>query len=257
MSNDPLTFERVARTCGCGNAIETIVGKMAGRVVIHGAKMCDECVGEFTPTYELPVENREAKLAALLEAAGVNVKKHGDCTIESWEGVESNKPIQAANDFVREAVGATKADRVRGLYLCGDTGVGKSHLATGIVRAFLLSPRIDPARVVFDRASRLITEIQDTYNSGHTGKVLDKRERAQLWVLDDFGAEKATEDVLRILTDLMSAREGHANVLTSNYEPGQIAERWQSDGLVRLASRLGPENFLAVRVRGRDRRLSA
>lgn len=255
LTNEPITWEHnVHRVCGCGRAFQTIIGRMGDRVVIHGGRLCAPCADERELKIVQPGEARDVR--ALLADAGVNVKKHGDCTLDNWEGVESNKPLQAANDFVRDVVSAGRSQGVRGLYLCGESGTGKTHLATGILRALLQDQRVDPRRIVFDRAARLITEIQDTYGSGATEKVLEKREQALVWVLDDLGAEKATEDVLRILTDLMSAREGHANVITSNYEPGLMAERWdKAFGWMRLASRLGTENFAAVRVRGRDRRL--
>lgn len=256
--SDDVSCERVARTCPCGKAFETVAIMRNGKPVTNGSRFCPDCLDERDKPYTPQQADRAGRIKDILGQVGVNVHKHGDCTLDNWEGVASNRPITAANDFVRDVIAAGRSQGVRGLYLCGETGTGKTHLATGILRNLLLSDRIDPSRVVFDRAARLITEIQDTYGTGGTEKVLAKRENAVVWVLDDLGAEKATEDVLRILVDLMSAREGHANVITSNYEPGQIGERWQgSFGWNRLASRLGTENFLAVRVKGADRRLQA
>lgn len=257
-SNEPIRFDDLERECACGAVFQTVVGTMGGRVVLGGARLCAACAEDRDQPVTVQRVSREPKILQLLEASGVNVNKHGGCTLENWEGVESNRPLVAANDFVRDVLTSSRTDRVRGLYLCGETGTGKTHLAAGILRALLLDERVDPARVVFDRAARLITEIQDTYGNGGTEKVLGKREAATVWVLDDLGAEKATEDVLRILTDLFSAREGRANVITSNYEPGRIGSRWDGSlGWQRLASRLGAENFAAVRVQGRDRRLGA
>lgn len=257
LPSEQIRFEDVERTCACGQPIETIVGKLGRRVVLNGATICVHCAGEREVVAMVQMFDRTPNIQQLLAAAGVNVHKHGECTIENWEGLESSTPITAANDFVRDVLAAGRSSGVCGLFLCGDTGTGKTHLATGILRALLLNERIEPSRVVFDRAARLITEVQDTYGTGGTEKVLAKREGAAVWVLDDLGAEKATEDVLRILTDLFSAREGRPNVITSNYEPGQMADRWEgSFGWKRLASRLGPDNFSAIRVKGRDRRLS-
>lgn len=196
----------------------------------------------------------ESDVLGAMEGLGVNVRKHGRCTLDSWLATESALPAQSAREFVESLISAGPYDPIRGLLLFGDTGTGKTHLATAITRAALLAG-IPARRIVYDRADRLITTVQDTYGTGTTEPELAKRERALLWVLDDLGREKATPDVLRILTDLLSAREAHPNVVTSNYDPETLAKRFtSSDGWARLSSRLASQNFRAVKVKGTDRR---
>lgn len=246
----------VTRKCPCGETFHVAQVKIGGRVLPGSPMFCPACLpGRMAEPG--PEEDRGPRLIAMLDHAGVNIRKHGGCTLDNWEAGDGTSPVPAAREFLAELAGAAWSDAVRGLYLCGDTGTGKTHLAVGVLREALLMARIEPNRVVFDRAARLITEIQDTYGTGSTEKVLAKRERATLWVLDDLGAEKATEDVLRILTDLLSAREAHPTVITSNYAPSDLAGRWSSEGWARLSSRLATQNFRAVRVSGKDRRFVA
>jgi DNA replication protein DnaC len=80
-----------------------------------------------------------------------------------------------------------------------------------------------------------------------------RREEVDLWVLDDLGAEKPTEDVVRILTELIAAREGSPTVVTSNFEPRALLDRYP--GFDRVVSRLGRQDFRTVALTGRDRRL--
>ena len=243
------------RICGCGTQFVATVLRIGGRALM-GGRLCDACVKKAEESIR-PVDDRAGRMMELLDSVGVNIRKHGGCTLENWEAGDSDKPVAAAREFIASVGGAGWAEHVRGLYLTGDTGTGKTHLAVGILREVLMSARIDPVRVVFDRAARLITEIQDTYGTGGTEKVLAKRENAALWVLDDFGAEKASENVLRIFTDLFSAREGHPTVITSNLDPHSLTARWSGEDWARLSSRLASQNFRAVSVKGADRRFGA
>lgn len=190
-----------------------------------------------------------------LARIGINVRSHGSSTLANLDGAP--RVVDAAREFVDDVRDAGHWGRVRGLLLCGNTGVGKTHAAVAIIRE-LLNNGVRPDRIVFDRASRLITDIQDTYGTGGTAAVLERREHAHLWVLDDLGAEKATADSLRIIHDLIDAREGHPNVITSNLTPNEWGERFgENDGWARIASRLGARNYRILRVQGDDRRFQA
>ena len=118
--------------------------------------------------------------------------------------------------------------------------------AAAIVRAVLLDQKVDAKRVIFDRADRLITMIQDTYGTGGTSAILERRERAHLLVIDDLGREKATPDTLRILVDLVNAREGHPTVITSNHTPEGLVQRFgTSEGLAAARLTIGPSELPA------------
>lgn len=254
----------VCRTCG--EEWKRTVTFIGGQRVESIGGQCPRCVeGETEAEEERLRRERAERIELLLDQVGVNVRLHGRCTLE--EGPEIRVqfdtsdsgpvPLEAAQSFLTECLEAGRWDPVRGLMISGsDTGAGKSHLAAAITRGVLLDPHIDPREVVFDHAGRLITEIQDTYGTGQTSRLLGRRERAALWVLDDLGAEKASEDAQRIIYGLLHAREAHPTVITSNYLPDELAGAWRNqDGWARISSRLG--QFRVVKVRGRDRRFEA
>jgi len=200
-------------------------------------------------------EERGPKILEILTKCGVNVRDHGRATLDSFDASESgSEPLDEARRFAEASIAAGKYDPVPALYLHGDTGTGKTHLAVAVLRHLALHPHVDPRALIFDRADTLIARIQDTYgrHESSTLAVLEKRIAARLWVLDDLGTERASEDVARHLTLIVSERALAPTLITANLSFEQL-ER-QRPELKRFISRLGPAYCNTVPVDGRDRR---
>ena len=201
------------------------------------------------------VQRRAATMLDLLADVGVNIREHGHCTLDNFETDESGPgPLEAVRSFVEEAREAQKHTPVKGLYLWGDTGPGKSHLAVAALRAVLEDPDVRPETIRLDRADTLIIRIQDTYGrrDDSTMAVLESRIRSRVWVLDDLGTERASDDVARHLTLIFSERALAPTIVTSNLSPRALEGARPELG--RLSSRLGPLHFRWIEVLGRDRR---
>jgi len=223
----------------------------------YGPPHCEGCSAEIAKESEAQAariaemgKGRTAEPLARLQAAGVNVRVFGRLTLDD---MGSSLATEAARSFVRQVMRAGPYDAVRGLYLGGPTGVGKSQLAVSTLRALLEQGYT--GSIAFDRGRSFITTVQDRYGSGSVDHVIDARRKAGVWLLDDIGTEKPTADAFRILEDILDARQGHPTILTSNLDPGALAEQWApQDTQGRFASRLGPENYRAIVLDGDDRR---
>ena len=136
----------------------------------------------------------------------------------------------------------------KGLYLHGPVGCGKTLLATCAVRGMVLTaqevgwPVMDGVRVPPDQLAlscghltfwypevrfvsvpRLLAEIRKTFNrqsrdDPNTDSVMRQYERCDILVLDDLGAEKATDWVREILFLVIDNRytNGLSTICTSN-----------------------------------------
>jgi DNA replication protein DnaC len=204
--------------------------------------------------YETAKRERQAEILDLLHNAGPNVAEHRDATLDSFDTAEcGDMPVAAAREFIAATLASRAYDPVRGLYLWGGTGTGKTHLAVGVLRELLSDPRVKPCDVLYDHAAELMARIQDTYGTGtSTMELLERRFKARVWVLDDLGTERASDDIARHLTLIFTKRAMRPTVVTSNLAPEQFERRRPE--LVRVVSRLGPAYFRAVEVKGRDRR---
>jgi DNA replication protein DnaC len=239
--------------------------------VIHGRQLfvpaesdCESCRSvqekrlddEAKSAIQKRAENRKAQILDVLRAAGVNVWDHGAATMDSFDAKEAGSaPLEAAREFLADIRQAGKYDQVRGLYLFGDTGSGKSHIAVAVARELLMNPDIQPGEVVFDHALRLIGKIQRTYsNEESADEVLNLRINAKLWILDDLGTENPSADVVRRLTEIFTERAMRPTLVTSNVPPNELEGRHPE--FFRVVSRMGPRYFRTVKVNGSDRRFS-
>jgi DNA replication protein DnaC len=145
-----------------------------------------------------------------------------------------------------------------GLLFLGPCGVGKTHLATAIIRALALKG----VPCLFYDFRDLLKEIQDSYNpiSQMTElKVLEPVYDAEVLVLDELGASKPTDWVRDTMTQIINTRynDKKLTIFTSNYldETQEPNEETLTDRVgVRLRSRLH-EMCKVVLVKGDDYRL--
>jgi len=108
----------------------------------------------------------------------------------------------------------------KGLLFHGPVGVGKTHLAVGILKAVV---RKTGARGYFFETPELLREVRNTYNArvdetemGILKPILD----ADILVLDDLGAEKTSEWVQETLGLVVNSRYNtkRPTILTSNLQ---------------------------------------
>jgi DNA replication protein DnaC len=106
----------------------------------------------------------------------------------------------------------------RGLLLYGPNGVGKTHLAVGILRACVAEKG---ARGYFFETRELLRLIRDTYNRSVDEtemEVLNPALTADLLILDDLGAERSSEWVQETLGLVVNTRYNtkRPTICTSN-----------------------------------------
>lgn len=106
----------------------------------------------------------------------------------------------------------------------GTYGLGKSHLSVGIVR-YLIKQGYT---CIFTSVPKLFTKIKSTWDRNSDTKesdLLDALELADLLVLDDLGAEQASDWQLSKLFEVIDTRAGKPTIYTTNHNSMTLAEQ--------------------------------
>lgn len=157
-------------------------------------------------------------------------------------------------------------DEGLGLLFCGDNGVGKTHLAVGVLRELV---ETKGARGQFWDFHGLIREIKSSYDPETKTtelQVLEPVVEADVLLLDDLGAWKMTDWMNDTLFYVLNSRymAKRPTLITTNYQDVTREEALAADPMRRrefLVERIGQrlrsrlmEMCLVVRLQGGDHR---
>ncbi len=172
-------------------------------------------------TAEVCVCRRERRGRRALEQARIP-RRYEHCTLDSYESGFSgaNRSLGrahlAARKFVESYPLGTDGS---GLLLTGSIGVGKTHLAVGILQA-LISER--GASGLFYDYRELLKQVQNSYNPKVAAtelEVLAPVFDAEVLLLDEIGASKPTDWVWDTVAHILNTRynDRRTTLITTNY----------------------------------------
>jgi len=106
-----------------------------------------------------------------------------------------------------------------GLLIIGSIGVGKTHLAVGIIKELILSKGI---ACLFYDYRELLKQIQNSYNDSVKATELDVLRpvfETEVLVLDELGAVKPTEWVWDTVSLILNTRynDNRTTIITTNF----------------------------------------
>ncbi|MGC4082963.1 MAG: ATP-binding protein [Vicinamibacterales bacterium] len=156
--------------------------------------------------------------AGQLRLASANIpRRYQHCTIANFTAYnESLKKAATKASCLAEEFPAVS----RGLFLEGQPGVGKTHLAVAILKRVI---ERTGARGLFYDTRDLLRVIRSTYDPSIRTtelEILRPVMNADLLVLDDLGAEKTSEWVEETMNLIVNTRynERRLTIFTSNYK---------------------------------------
>jgi len=202
------------------------------------AEVCSLCEGTGWKSVSLGSERRvtrcdcrlRARTQALLAAARIP-RRYEHCELSNFESDGPHQQLAssrlAAGKFVEEyPIDST------GLLLIGDIGVGKTHLAVGIIKELILSKGI---ACLFYDYRELLKQIQNSYNDSVKMTELDVLRpvfEAEVLVLDELGAVKPTDWVWDTVSLILNTRYNNrlTTIITTNFPDDQSAEADDREG---------------------------
>lgn len=245
MTQTNMTTSKNEKFCECGAPLE---GEYIPPKFINGKKMpltditlydeyCQKCKEQNEKIKQL--ENRYKKMIS----SGAYPKQF-QMTFNKFDGDESVVKM-LKDDFVK--------NRNFNVYLYGPCGVGKTHLLSAVLNE-LVNRNIE---VRYFRITDLLNKIKDLMvNSEPTASddyMIELIKSKKVLLIDDLGAEKATDVVLEKLYTLFDYIELYIRkgiIITSNLSLKQLSEKLGD----RIASRIAG-NFKIKELKGGDRRV--
>ncbi|WP_252263735.1 ATP-binding protein [Paracidobacterium acidisoli] len=200
---------------------------------------------------------QEQRIARALSRARIP-KRYEHCSLESYEAnfPGSDRSLRAAHLMARRFVdGYPAVTEGHGLLLTGSIGIGKTHLAVGILQALVVEKAVQG---LFCDYRELLKEIQNSYNPQVATtelEILRPVFDAEVLVLDELGAAKPTEWVWDTVAHILNTRynDKRTTIITTNYadqQPGSTDGGNAASRTVRAAVR---EETLGDRIGERMR----
>jgi len=195
-------------------------------------------------------------------------QRYRDCTLDAFEiyhGADRSlsEALLTARRFVEEFPAGTAG---KGLLLTGSIGVGKTHLAVGVLQRLV---RERGVKGLFCDYRELLKNIQNSYNAQvHTTELelLKPVFASEVLVLDDLGAQKPNEWVWDTVALILNTRynDRQTTIITTNYADlpaaaGQATDAERAAREQTLGDRIGDrmlsrlaEMCIRVKMTGKD-----
>src|SRR6185437_14740882 len=193
------------------------------------AEVCPVCGGSgwkslSTNRRVVRCECRLKSRAESLLAAARIPKRYEHCELSNFEFDGPHRNLAPARMAACKFVEDYPLDST-GLLLIGSIGVGKTHLAVGIIREHILAKGIP---CLFYDYRELLKQIQNSYNDSVKAtelEVLRPVFETEVLFLDELGAVKPTEWVWDTVSLILNTRynDNRTTIITTNFP--DLAER--------------------------------
>jgi DNA replication protein DnaC len=163
----------------------------------------------------------ERRVKRLLERAQIP-RRYEHCTLDSYESGfgGAHRTLSAAHVRARGFVSNYSLNTGgTGLLLTGSIGVGKTHLAVGILQELVREKHVTG---LFYDYRELLKQVQNSYNrqvNETEMEVLKPVFEAEVLVLDELGASKPTDWVWDTVAHILNTRynDRRTTIITTNY----------------------------------------
>ncbi len=217
-----------------------------------GLKLAVRADGE---RYAQPCECRSRLRAERLLRQSAIPRRYEHCTLEIYEPGfnRADQSLATACMMAKRFVAAYPVTTEgRGLLLTGRMGVGKTHLAVGVLQALILEKGV---RGLFCDYRELLKRIQESYNPRVAAtelQILAPVFEAEVLLLDELGAQKPTDWVWDTVALILNTRynDKRTTLITTNYPNAPAAGARQDQG---AADRAAREETLGDRIGERMR----
>ncbi len=213
----------------------------------HDGKMCD-CVQE---------EMKKLRRSDVHSGGPLNLCRFENFSLNYYpERMEMDvgmvHPRRSMDGILKECKywADTYGPNSKSLYMFGDAGLGKTHLALSIA-SVVLEKGYD---VIYVSSQSVFSTIGNFDEKDKAEELFSAMMTADLLVLDDLGTEYTTPYILAKLYELVNARIGKPTIYTTNICNNRVLEmRYDEKIISRLLGECHPMRFWGEDIRLQDK----
>ena len=181
--------------------------------------------GQFARLAEQAVKEKQSHVSYLevLLAAELEERQHNTVTrrvqeahlpkVKTLEEFEFQKAPHISAAMIRKLAEGDYLSRSEPIVLLGETGTGKTHLATGLAVAACRQRK----RVRFTTAAELVNELMEAKHQSELNRVTNRWTRYELIVIDEMAYVAMPEAAAELLFQVIAGRaERAAVIITTN-----------------------------------------
>jgi len=135
--------------------------------------------------------------------------------VKTLEEFDFESATQISAPFVRDLAEGGYLTRKEPVIFLGETGTGKSHLATGLAVAACQQRK----RVRFSTVAEMVTELIEAKNQSELNRVRNRWTRYELIVLDEMAYVGMSEPAAELLFQVIAGRAERASVIVTTNLP--------------------------------------
>lgn len=170
-------------------------------------------------------ERRKERIKNLFGNSGMS-RRALSCKFEGYQVTFDNQEaLQSCNEYVKDFDIIQRSNR-NGLFIVGNCGVGKSHLAYAVANALIERNTSVICMTMID----LLLKIKSGFQSKEQTEeqILKIYEDCSLLVIDDLGKEKPTEWALQMIYTIIDRRYNALKpiIVTTNYGASELVRRF-------------------------------
>lgn len=161
-------------------------------------------------------------------------KRYRMDTLDTFNVAEKDRPTwDLTSNWVETA--SEQVEKGQGLYICGATGSGKTHLAQAVLKRVVFNNQLCGMFITADKYIQLAynevkfgEDLPDGYEDPNTIKYL--QDIFDIVVLDSLGSERPTDFTKRTIISLLETRyhEKLTTIITSTLKPQMLESMYSA-----------------------------
>jgi DNA replication protein DnaC len=229
---------------------------------------CQCPAGQFkanTEADKIIEEDLQERIRQLNNESGLGKGLYAQYRFDKWD-VSINAPYSTkAINAVRRYVETVSLDTNNWLFLYGDYGLGKTHLAIAALRAIALNNEWTARVAVWPELCQATKESWNTTHGLTEAQLWGRVRSARILLLDDLDKTATSEWAMGKLFDLVNQRSTRQlpTLITANHSPKQLQSDWRKsrhehirDTGLAVLSRIAQCLWGGVKFEGKDQRWS-